>query len=79
VNEIVGRLLRKPGVNGKVTAAMKREDGFVADRYRFDDHQQKIRRYTGEGVPFKSWWKGLGEWARETVISNPLVDRIRRL
>jgi hypothetical protein len=29
VNEIVDRLFRKPGFNGKVTAAMKREDGFV--------------------------------------------------
>jgi len=79
VNEIVDKLFRKPRFNGKVTAAMKREDGFVEDRYRFDDQQKKIYQIRGEGTPPKSRWKRLGEWARESIISNPLMDRIRRL
>lgn len=78
VNEIVGELVKRQGLGGRVTAAMKREDQLMADRYRFDENQRRIIRYRSAGVPRQSWRRSLIEWVREMIVSKTLLNRFRR-
>lgn len=62
VNETVDELVKGHGFDGKVTAAMRRGDELMTDRYRFDEKQGRIVRHEGAGTPRRSWWKSLLEW-----------------
>jgi hypothetical protein len=67
VNELVNGVVREEGFDGRVTATMRRKDKLMTDRYRFDDREveRRIVRYEGVGIPRRSWWRSLIEWARE--------------
>jgi hypothetical protein len=82
VSEKVGELVQERGFDGKVTAAVKRRDELMTERYRF--HKEEGRRgrivhYEGPGIPMKTWWRSLIGWAREMIVSNALVEWTRRL
>lgn len=74
VNEIVNELMRQD-VNGKITAAMKRADKLLKDRYHFDKQQRKIVRYEGAGTQRRTWWRSFFEWVKETIVSNTWFNK----
>ncbi|KAG9229333.1 hypothetical protein BJ875DRAFT_523685 [Amylocarpus encephaloides] len=78
VNEIVDNLAKGPEYYGKVSAAIKKQNQELTNRFCFDERQQRIICYTRPGTPRRRWWTWGMTWVKETTNSNTLAVTLKR-